>query len=138
MIGHWVVGLLGRVETHHAGLEHLRDFVAELDPLYIPPRYPNGRVEGPPPGLHSCPGRSRSRRRGLLSRGGTPRHEGRLAAGRVRHLSLRPGIPECPSVPSLGYVDPVPPPRREPLRSSGKLDNMRTRRRPRVEEFVLP
>jgi HEPN domain-containing protein len=50
VIGHSVVGLLGRALARHPGLESLNDFGAELDLFYIPTRYPNGLVEGTPYG----------------------------------------------------------------------------------------
>ncbi|MBD3336960.1 MAG: HEPN domain-containing protein [Candidatus Eisenbacteria bacterium] len=48
VIGHSAVGLLDRLIPDYPELESLRHQAAELDLYYIPSRYPNGLVEGPP------------------------------------------------------------------------------------------
>jgi HEPN domain-containing protein len=48
VLGHSLVGLLGRLIPEHPALESLRDLAAELDLYYVPTRYPNGLMEGMP------------------------------------------------------------------------------------------
>jgi HEPN domain-containing protein len=48
VLGHSVVGLLGRLEGTRPAFAALKDLAAELDLFYVPTRYPNGLLEGVP------------------------------------------------------------------------------------------
>ena len=88
VLGHSVVGLLGRLVDTDPSLESLRDGAAELDLFYVPTRYPNGLAEGSPHRAFTAAQAERA-----LAAAGAILREARARIGRIDNERTEGGHP---------------------------------------------